>query len=152
MKSYVWRATCFFKTYIYISLQNWGRSSANFWSLCVKYFYKLLSVNSFKLSGTDNPKNYRGCDAVALVSVILRKNMFHLVSKFYAFLINKQWWWKMNTEMNWYDHVLSRMFATDEWYQRVLCVTHLQQVIYSFPLFIFLSRMYVCMCTCVEES
>ena len=54
--------------------------------------------------------------------------------------------------MNWQWSFTESNVRIDEWYQRVLCVTHLQQVIYSFPLFIFLPRMYVCMCACVEES
>ena len=70
-------------------------------TVCKKCAFKIFSVNSIKLTGTDNHKNYRGCDAVVLVSVILRKNMFHLVSTFYGFLINLRWWWKVNAEMNW---------------------------------------------------
>ena len=76
-------------TYIYIPTKL-GATACEFLVAVCEVLLQIFSVNSFKLSGTDNPKNYRGCDAVALVSVILRKNMFHLVSKFYAFLINKQ--------------------------------------------------------------
>ena len=75
--------------HIYI-LTKLGATVCEFLVAVCEVLLQIFSVNSFKLSGTDNPKNYRGCDAVALVSVILRKNMFHLVSKFYAFLINKQ--------------------------------------------------------------
>ncbi len=57
-------------------------------TVCMKCDFKNFSVNSIKVSGTDNHKNYRGRDAVALVSVLLRKNMFRLVSTFYVFLIN----------------------------------------------------------------
>ena len=120
-------------------------------TVCKKCAFKIFSVNSIKLTGTDNHKNYRGCDAVVLVSVILRKNMFHHVSTFYVFLINLRWWWKVNTEMNW-QWSCAESNVRNWWMISTCAMCNPPSAGDLFISSVYLSPTYVCMCTFVEES